>query len=226
MNNQAIYIVIPAKDEAPRIGGVLSRIEVLGFQNVIIVNDGSSDDTAAIASSFKNATILNHRLNLGAGAATQTGIKYALKKGAEIIVTLDADHQHQPEDIYALIDTLKKENLDVVIGSRFLRPSNEIPFLRILYNKIGNFISYLFTGLMVSDSQSGMKAFHARFASQFELKSSGFEFCVEIIQHIRMAKAKWGEIPIKVTYTKETQEKGQNLKSGIMMMFRMVRTFW
>lgn len=226
MNDQAIYIVIPAKDEAPRIGGVLSRIQSLGFQNVIIVNDGSSDNTAAIAKEFDNTTILNHKLNLGAGAATQTGINYALKKGAEIIVTLDADHQHKPEDIYALIETLKNKDLDVVIGSRFLEPSNEIPFLRIVYNKIGNIINYLFTGLMVTDSQSGMKAFHARFARQFEIQSSGFEFCIEIIQHIRRAKASWGEIPIQVTYTKETQEKGQNLGNGIMMMFRMMRTFW
>ena len=92
MSMSKTYIVIPAKDEGSRIGAVLQRVRQNGYHNIVVVNDGSKDNTGEVARSY-GATVLNHLVNLGAGAATQTGIEYALKQGAEIIVTLDGDHQ-------------------------------------------------------------------------------------------------------------------------------------
>lgn len=216
-----VYIIIPAKDEASRIGGVLHQVLDNGYTNIVVVNDGSKDKTASVAKSF-GVTVLDHLINLGAGAATQTGIEYAIMQNAEIIVTIDADHQHLPADIDLLVETLQQKQSDIVIGSRFLNKNNKIPYTRILYNKIANVITYLVTGIAVTDSQSGMKAFTAKFAEKSKLNFNGFEFSVEMIRNIKVSKARFEEVPIKVIYTKDTLSKGQNLLTGIRMLRKIL----
>lgn len=216
------FIVIPAKDEASRIGHVLETTTWLGYKNVIVVDDGSMDNTAEIARSY-GATVLRHLVNLGAGAATQTGIEYALRQGAEIIVTIDGDHQHLPHDIEILVNTLYEKQADVVIGSRFFGNNKDIPVSRIFYNKIGNLVTYFFTGLWVSDSQSGMKALRASFAERAIITRNGYEFCIEMIRHIKLQKANWYEMPISVIYTKDTMSKGQGFWTGLKMVARLAK---
>ena len=220
MDLSKVFIVIPAKDEGRRIGSVLGHIRELGYGNIVVVDDGSEDDTQQVAERY-NATVLKHLLNMGAGAATQTGIQYALQQGAEIIVTLDGDHQHLPSDIALLVNTLLEKDVDVVIGSRFLGNNPNIPWIRILYNKIGNVITLLFAGLMVTDSQSGMKALRAGFAKKSIIQRNGFEFCMKIIKNMHIHKSSWCEVPISVNYTRETMAKGQNFWSGVSMVFRL-----
>lgn len=221
MNNKNVYIIIPAKDEANRIAGVLHQVLDAGYSNIVVVNDGSKDNTEEVAQKF-GVCVVNHIINLGAGAATQTGIEYALKKEAKVIVTIDADHQHMPSDIKGLVDTLITKKVDIVIGSRFLKKSNKIPATRIFYNKIANIITYLVTGVIVTDSQSGMKAFTAEFARKSKLNFNGFEFSVEMIRNIKVSNAKLLENPIEVIYTKDTLSKGQNLLTGIKMLRKIL----
>ncbi len=222
MNIEHLYIVIPAKDEATRIGGVLRHLQLLNYRNVVVVDDGSADNTGEVARSF-GATVLRHWVNLGAGAATRTGIEYALARGAEIIVTIDGDHQHLPDDINALVGALLEKKVDVVIGSRFFGNNNDIPLTRQAYNAVGNLVTYLLTGLWVNDSQSGMKAFRAEFARNAAINRNGFEFCIEIIRYIKLLKATWHEAPISVVYTPDTMSKGQGLWTGLKMMIRLVK---
>ncbi len=217
------YIVIPAKDESTRIGQVLNSLSNLGYQNVIVVDDGSQDNTAEIAKSFQ-AQVVVHPINMGPGAATQTGISLALKLGAEYIVTIDADTQHYPEDIDSLLKAIIDQNVEVVIGSRFLT-SNNIPVTRIFYNKIANVVTYMATGIYLSDSQSGLKAFTAEFARKSKLYHNGFEFCVEIIRNIKDHKVRFTEVPISVKYTADTLSKGQNLFIGFRMLGRIFKIF-
>lgn len=219
-----IYIVIPAKDEAERIGQVIYQTKLQGYDQIIVVDDGSSDRTAIVAGQH-GATVLSHRINLGAGAATQTGVEFALKQGAEIIVTLDGDNQHFPEDIPKLLAALEEQEVDVVIGSRFLEGNEEIPTLRRFYNKIGNLITTLITGAYTSDSQSGMKAFHAEFAYKVDFHFNGYEFCTEFIHLIRHHQATFAEVPIRVRYNQDTLQKGQSLGNGIKMAFRFLKHF-
>jgi len=222
--NDTVYIIIPAKNEGTRIHKVLSQVIHFGYNNIIVVNDGSTDDTADIARSH-GAIVLDHVINLGAGAATQTGIEFALEMGAEIVVTMDADQQHFPSDIDGLVNTLRNKEADMVIGSRFMKDDNDIPPLRVLYNKIGNVVTYFFTGVAVSDSQSGMKAICAKYAKKSKLSSNGFEFCVEMIKNIKINNASVIERPIQVIYTKETLDKGQNLATGFKMLGKLMRFF-
>lgn len=221
MTSKDVYIIIPAKDEGNRIAGVLHQVLDAGYSNIVVVNDGSKDNTAQVAQKF-GVSILTHVINLGAGAATQTGIEYALQKDAKIIVTIDADHQHMPADIKSLVDTLINEQADIVIGSRFLNKTNKIPATRIFYNKIANIVTYFVTGIKVTDSQSGMKAFTAEFAKKSKLNFNGFEFSVEMIRNIKVNNAKVLESPIEVIYTKDTLSKGQNLLTGIKMLRKIL----
>lgn len=217
------YIVIPAKDEYTRIGHVLHALNALDFPNIVVVDDRSTDDTANLARSY-GAHVISHPINLGPGAATQTGITYALDQGAEYIVTIDADTQHFPDEIKPLLEGIINHNVEIVIGSRFLK-ENDIPLTRIFYNKIANVVCYLATGIYLTDSQSGMKAFTAEFARNSKLYHNGFEFCIEIIRNIRKNKVNFIEIPIKVQYTEETMQKGQNLWVGFQMLGRIFKIF-
>ena len=223
-NPQDIFIVVPAKNEDRYIDLLFDELEKLGLVNVVLGNDSSTDRTRELAEVHPNAIILDHVINLGAGASTQTGIAYAVSKGAEIIGTIDADLQHNPEDLVKLICHLESTGSDLVIGSRFLK-INDIPKSRIFYNKIANIISFVLTGMYVTDSQSGLKVMSKKLTQSMNLNYDGFEFCMEIIKHAKVTKAKISEVPIEVTYTEATTKKGQNLRSGINILSKLLSPF-
>jgi glycosyltransferase involved in cell wall biosynthesis len=222
---EKIYIVVPAKNEGERVAIVVQSILSEGFSNIIVVDDGSDDNTSEYAKSA-GAKVIRHLVNLGAGAATQTGIEYALTKGATTIVTMDGDSQHFASDIPKLVDHLYNQDLDLVIGSRFLDPVNQIPLDRIIINKLANIFSGIITGLFVTDSQSGMKAIHANLAAKMHFTFDGYEFCTEILKIIHQEKARFGEVPIQVQYAEELQGKGQSWKNIGKMVFRLLKYFY
>ncbi len=222
---EKIFIVIPAKDEERFIEHVINNTLKIGFKNIVVVNDNSSDRTREIVSSYKNdVVVLDHLINLGAGAATKTGIDYAVSKGAEYIATIDADFQHNPNDLIPLIECIEVKQVDLVIGSRFLK-KNRIPFTRVFYNLLGNMINFFVTGLVITDSQSGMKVMSRRFAENLTITYNGYEFCIEIIKNAKINKSSVYEYPIDVSYTKETMEKGQNIYTGFEMLGKLFNPF-
>jgi len=219
------YVVIPAKDEAQFIRPVIETSLTLGFKNIVVVNDNSSDETKQIALSCgPTVKVLDHSLNLGAGAATKTGIEYCVKQGANYIATIDADFQHNPKDLIPLLRSIKSKDVDLVIGSRFLK-KNGIPVSRIILNFFGNVINFFVTGLVVTDSQSGMKVMSRRFAENLEITYNGFEFCIEIIKNASINKSSIYEYPIDVLYTEETMKKGQNVWNGFEMVGKLFNPF-
>ena len=221
---ESIFAILPAKNEGTRIEPVLVSLQMQGIKNIIVVNDGSDDNTKEVVNKYHGIIVLDHIINLGPGAATLTGIKYAMKNGAKYVVTLDSDNQHNPENIMSLVEHLEENSLDLVIGSRFLQ-YNDIPFIRLIYNFFGNFISFLITGVYLSDSQSGMKAMSQKFAKQLDISFDGFEFCIEIIKQAKIHDAKVGEIPIDVKYTADTMSKGQNFQTGLGMLLKLFNPF-
>lgn len=220
----SIFVIIPAKDEERFIDLLFKELTQLGFKNIVLVNDSSVDRTRAIAEDRPNVTVLDHVINLGAGAATQTGIAYAVEKNAEIILTIDADLQHNPKNLIDLVRAMESDGADLVIGSRF-NQKNNIPKSRIFFNKVGNIISWVLTGKYLSDSQSGLKAISKKLAQKLDMSYDGFEFCMEIIKVANSTNSKIIEIPIDVIYTAETMEKGQGLASGFKMIARIFSPF-
>lgn len=215
--------VIPAFNEATRIAAVVKAVH--GFVDmVIVVDDGSSDDTAAKAKEA-GARVIQHIENSGAGAATMTGIEAARQLHADIIITLDADEQHDPNDIPALLTPIKENRADIVFANRFGQKNN-IPFIRRIFNGIGNVVTLVATGKWVSDSQCGYKAFGPRAARQVNLRMNGFEFCTEIVREAVHHRWRIVQVPVKVVYSEYTLAKGQSFANGVKTAFKiLLRSF-
>jgi glycosyltransferase involved in cell wall biosynthesis len=160
-------IVIPAYEEAARLAGVLESIAGAGLEcEIVVVDDGSRDATALVAARA-GARVLQHPFNLGYGAALQTGYKYALERGASIVVQLDADGQHDPAEIPRLVAPVEADELDLVVGSRFLgRGDYQMGALRTLGRRVFQAIARV-AGLRVSDPTSGFQALNRRVVSLY-----------------------------------------------------------
>ncbi len=218
-----IAAVIPAYNEGKRVGNVVSDAKKF-VDYVIVVDDGSTDDTAQSARDA-GAITLTHIENCGAGAATMTGIDAARELGAQIIVTLDADEQHSPDDIPALLKPIKENKADIAFANRFGQ-SNSIPFIRRLFNGLGNVITFGATGKWVKDSQCGFKVFGPKAVAQVDLRMSGYEFCTEIVRESAQHRWRTAEIPAKVLYSEYTLAKGQSFANGIRTALKiLLRSF-
>ncbi len=229
MNTSKIYIVLPAYCEGKVIKKVIQSIKDKGFNNIIVVDDGSMDNTYEEAISTGVITI-SHPINRGKGAATQTGIDAAKLLDADIIVTMDSDGQHDPNDIQNLIQPIIDKKADVTIGSRFLKGYKDMPKSRIIMNKIGNYVTYIFFGLLVSDSQSGFRAYSRKAYNSVYTYLDRYEFESEMLGQINDAKLKVKEVPIKVIYSEYSLGKykhmskfsAQGLSNGIKMVLRLI----
>src|SRR5262245_26000808 len=149
-----LWIVVAAYNEEPRLGITLAGLRMRGYRNVVVVDDGSRDRTAQVALD-NGAWSLRHLLNLGQGAALQTGISFALERGAATIVTFDADNQHDPDEIPLLTAPVRAGTVDVALGSRFLGRAENIPLSRKLVLKGGVVFTRLFSGIRVTDTHNG-----------------------------------------------------------------------
>lgn len=218
-----IIAVIPAYNESRRVGPVITS--ALKFVNeVIVVNDGSPDATAQV-SADAGAVVVSHSQNCGAGAATMTGIIAARSRNADVVVTLDADGQHDPEDIPLLLKPIIDDQADIAFSNRFGQ-RNSIPFIRRLFNAIGNVVTLFATGRWISDSQSGFKVFGPKALKQVDLRMSGFEFCTEIVRESVIHDWRVAEIPSKVIYSEYTMAKGQSFANGVKTALKiLLRSF-
>jgi glycosyltransferase involved in cell wall biosynthesis len=214
--------VIPALNEASRIAAVV-KAAASHVDRVVVVDDGSTDGTGEIARAA-GAFVLRHPENCGAGAATMTGIEAARRLGAANVVTLDADEQHDAKDIPSLLAALAG-GVDVVFANRFGQ-KNRIPFVRRVFNAIGNIVTLVATGMWVSDSQCGYKAFGPKAVAELDLRMNGFEFCTEIVRECVQRKWAHAEVPVKVLYSEYTLAKGQSFANGVKTALKiLLRSF-
>lgn len=219
---KSVWIVIPAYNEEKVISEVISDIKRSGYENIIIVDDGSTDRTYEEA--HKNGAIaLRHRLNRGKGAATKTGIEAAKLFDANIFVTMDGDGQHNPLDIEKLLAPIQKKRADVALGTRLKNPKG-MPWYKIAHNWIGNAIVWYLYGLWVSDSQSGFRAYSRHATEYIDTKTDRYEYDSEVIREIKKHHLKYREVPIEVRYTEYSKNKfqKQSFLNGIKTLYRMV----
>lgn len=220
---QKIAVVVPAYNEAEVIAGVVAEIQKAGDYLVVVVDDGSKDSTFHSAASCEGIVVLRHRINRGKGAATKTGIVAANRLGADIVVTMDGDGQHDPGDIRALVQPIVDGTFDVVLGSRPKR-RGEMPVVKIIANKIGNVVTWLFYGIYVADSQSGFRAYSSFAANIIDTKADKYEYDSKVIREINNNRLKFTEVEIKVRYTEYSMGKvqKQGFINGIKTLWRMI----
>ncbi len=220
-----LAVVIPAYNEAKMIGRVIRAIPKnlpqLGRPIIIVVDDGSTDQTASVARRAR-AMVLRHLLNRGKGVALSTGFKAAKVLRASVVVTIDADGQHDPREIAALTRPVLQRQADIVIGSRLLIKNGRMPLERLLANKLSNILTKLLAKIAVTDSQSGFRAFSGRALAALDLSSRGFEVETEMLMQAKTKRLQIAEVPIKTIYTAYSQSKGQHFTHGIAMTFRLV----
>lgn len=212
-------IIIPAYNEEETIGKVIDAVKVQA-PHILVVNDGSKDATAAIARSH-GVMVKTHVLNRGLGAALCTGFTYAITQKFDCVITLDADGQHDPEDIPRLIEKLN-EGHDVVIGSRMIRTEG-MPTMRVIANKIANLVTS--GGHITTDSQSGLRAIKVHALKKLQLTSTtppGMEISSQIIEEVHRNKLTFAEIPIKPVYTDYSMAKGQSFLVGLQTWWRLL----
>lgn len=211
-----VWIVMPAYNEERSIGKVLDALKREGWCNIIVADDGSRDRTAEIARS-KGALVVRHRQNVGLGAALCTGLNKARELGADCAVTFDADGQHDPKAVRALVRALN--DADLVIG---VRRHLGIPLHKRVGNYFLNLITYLFSGVL-TDSQSGSRAFGKRALKLIRIRSNRYEVSSEIIVQARRKGLRLREAPVKCFYTKYSKARGTTITSGFKIFGALIR---
>jgi glycosyltransferase involved in cell wall biosynthesis len=224
MNSNKIFIVIPAFNEEVIIKKVIEDIKKEGYENIIVVDDGSKDWTLDKAKEIERVTVLRHKINRGKGAATKTGIEAAKLLGASIVVTMDGDGQHDPNDIKKLVNPIIEKKSEVVLGTRLKNPQG-MPFYKRIQNHIANLVTWYLFGLWVTDSQSGFRAYSRKAADMINTRYDRYEYDSEIIREIYLHKLKYKEVSIAVRYTEYSMSKehGQGIINGFKTLYKM---FW
>lgn len=216
MASQSLWIVIAAYNEATVIAGVIAGVRQAGYP-VVVVDDGSRDDTANVAESA-GAIVVRHPINLGQGAALQTGIEFALAEGAETIVTFDADGQHRVADIAALSAALKQHNADFALGSRFLGDTLNQPLSRRITLTLATLFTRLTVGMSITDTHNGLRAMTRRGAQNIRLRQNRMAHASEILHQVAQSKLKFVEVPVTIEYSAYSLAKGQKLSDALTIL--------
>lgn len=215
------YIIIPVYNESAAIKSVIETV-LKKFTNIVCVNDGSKDETAAQIAKTK-AKLINHTINLGQGAALQTGIEYALlDKNIMYFVTFDADGQHSIDDVERMLDYIKNYKVDIVLGSRFLGEAKNISKVKKWLLKLAIKFSNWTTGLKLSDAHNGLRVFNRHFAENVNITMPDMAHASEITHRIAEMKFKYAELPVTITYTDYSKAKGQSILNAVNITFDLI----
>lgn len=213
---QHLWVVIPAYNEGEVLRGVVEGVTEY-YGNVIVVDDCSGDDTSAVACAG-GAVVLRHPINLGQGAALETGIRYALTRGAKTIVTFDADGQHQVADIAVLVNRQFETGADVVIGSRFLGQAMGIPWFRRFILKLAVIFTRITSGVSLTDAHNGFRLFTRSAAEKVRIGQNRMAHASEIVDKIGSLGLRVVEAPVTILYTEYSLRKGQKLSNAVNIL--------
>ena len=219
--NEEVWLVVPLYNEAAVIGEVVRQARAV-FPNVVCVDDGSSDASAQEAERA-GAVVVRHPVNLGQGAALQTGFEYALAvPGMRWVVTFDADGQHQVQDVVAMLDKARAEQLDVVFGSRFLDDRTEAGVLKKLVLRAAVAYTNLTTSTRLTDAHNGLRVISRDVVSRVNITQNRMAHASELVAQIGALDVRYGESPVHVLYTDYSRSKGQSLWNAVNILVELM----
>lgn len=210
------WVVVPAMNEARVIRQSITGLRTV-FPNVVVVDDGSEDTTGAEALAA-GAVLIRHPLNLGQGAAIQTGIEFALSRGAAYVATFDADGQHSAEDLRRMLDVLRREKLDIVLGSRFLGRAEGMTRTRAVLIKAGMHFTNVTTGVRLTDAHNGLRVMTGATAKRLRIVQDRMAHASELIAQIGKMKLAVKEVPVTITYSAYSVAKGQKMSDSFRIL--------
>ncbi|WP_217584411.1 glycosyltransferase family 2 protein [Microbacterium sp. GbtcB4] len=211
------WLVVALYNEAEVIEDVV-RSARESFPNIVCVDDGSTDGSATRALAG-GAVVVRHPINLGQGAALQTGLQFAMSQpGAEYFVTFDADGQHRVDDAIRMVERLRSEPLDIIIGSRFLDTRTEMAWLKRVVLRTAVFFERLSTGVKLTDAHNGLRALSRTAASRITITQNRMAHASEIIAQVGRTGLRYDEQPVQIVYTDYSRAKGQSLWNSVNIL--------
>ncbi|WP_432456755.1 glycosyltransferase family 2 protein [Cellulomonas iranensis] len=224
MAHQALHddtcVVVPLFNESAVVGDVIRDLRT-SFPLVVAVDDGSTDGSAAVARDA-GALVVEHPINLGQGAALQTGLETALRLGAQYVVTFDSDGQHQREDAVAMVSRLRTDEADVVFGSRFLDARTRPGAVKRAVLRAAVVYSNATTGVRLTDTHNGLRALNRRAAATLRIRQNRMAHASEIIEQVGRAGLRWVEHPVHILYTDYSRSKGQSVFNAVNILTEMI----
>lgn len=214
------WVVIPLYNEAAVIGDVVRELAPV-FGNVVCIDDGSRDGSGTIARAA-GAHIVSHPINLGQGAALQTGFEYALERGAEYVVTFDADGQHRVVDALAMLRRARDEDLAIVFGSRFLDDRTKPGILKKIVLKTAVWVTNITTRTKLTDAHNGLRVIRRDALSRIKLKQDRMAHGTEIVVRLGRTGLPYAEEPVEVIYTDYSKAKGQSLLNSVNILIDLL----
>jgi glycosyltransferase involved in cell wall biosynthesis len=218
---QDTWFVIPLFNEGQVIADVVRDVRTT-FPNVVCIDDGSSDDSAAAAQAA-GAVVVRHPVNLGQGAALQTGFEYALSQpGMRWVVTFDADGQHQVSDVQAMLAKAEAEDLQVVFGSRFLDDRTDAGVLKRVVLRLAVAYTNLTTRTKLTDAHNGLRVISRDVVSRLSITQNRMAHASELVAQIGALDVRYGESPVHVLYTDYSRSKGQSLWNAVNILAELI----
>ena len=215
---EAAFVVIPAYNEGTCIAEVAGKVRS-AFPHVVVVDDGSDDDTFEQAR--RGATyVLRHTINRGQGAALQTGIDFALSRGADYIVTFDADGQHRVDDIHAMVMPILQGECEITLGSRFLGSAENLPASRRRTLRLAVWFTRFVNRVNLTDAHNGFRAFSRCAAAGIDITLDRMAHASELIDQIRESGLPFREVPVRIRYTEYSLRKGQSARGAIRIVLQ------
>ncbi len=227
LRNSDVWVIVPTYNEEPVVGDVIRRLREV-FPNVVGVDDGSRD-RSALEIAEAGAWLVRHPLNMGAGAAYQTGVEFALlDPGAQLFVTFDADGQHRVEDAVAMVEHLRTVDTQVLIGSRFLGSAEGMSGTRRALLQAAVVFERFTSGVALTDAHQGLRVFRRSFAEILDMKTADMAWASEFLTRIADEHVSYAEFPVTVTYSDYSRAKGQRSINSVnigvdVLVNRMLR---
>jgi glycosyltransferase involved in cell wall biosynthesis len=221
-DRRGVWAVIPAFNEDAVLRTTAAAVAEAGY-SVVVVDDGSLQPAELLLRGL-DLTIVRHPVNLGQGAALQSGADYALSQGASYIVHFDADGQHPVAGIADLAAPVVKGECDMAIGSRFLRSSDavQVPAAKRFLLKSGMIVNGLLTGMWLSDAHNGLRVLSRDAASRIRIRENGYAHATEILDLARRARLRVMEVPCTITYTDYSRAKGQSMLNSLNVLIDLL----
>lgn len=218
MGMDDVWVIVPVFNEETALADVVGELRDV-FPNVLCVDDGSADASAAVAAK-SGATVIRHGVNLGQGAALQTGFEFVMRDpGAAWAITFDADGQHRVCDALAMLLHARERSLDLVLGSRFLEPTSNVPVRRRLLLRGAVAMTRMTTALPLSDAHNGLRVLSRQVVKTLDIRLNGMAHASEILESVARQRWAFDEFPVSIQYTDYSRAKGQSGMNAVNIAF-------